>query len=62
MHVNVNMTCLYCRTIFTNIPRYNYVDPDFAYTNSEALEKKAHKDRYAEYIKTSRNMQKQTKR
>ncbi|XP_032955842.1 cilia- and flagella-associated protein 47 [Rhinolophus ferrumequinum] len=50
------------RTIFTNIPRYNYVDPDFAYTNSEALEKKAHKDRYAEYIKTSRNMQKQTKR
>ncbi|KAM5195366.1 cilia- and flagella-associated protein 47 [Hipposideros larvatus] len=48
------------RTIFTNIPRYNYVDPDFAYNDSEILEKKAHKDHYAEYIKHSRNMRKET--
>lgn len=62
MHGNINMTCLYCRTIFTNIPRYNYVDPDFAYTDSEKLEKKAHKDHYAEYIKRSRNMRKEKNR
>ena len=31
------MTSSYSRTIFTKIPRYNYVDPDFAYTKFEKI-------------------------
>ncbi|XP_036083014.1 cilia- and flagella-associated protein 47 isoform X3 [Rousettus aegyptiacus] len=49
------------RTIFTNIPRYNYVDPDFSYTNSEKLKKKAHEDCYARYIKDLRSARLQRK-
>ncbi|KAF4027207.1 hypothetical protein G4228_019312 [Cervus hanglu yarkandensis] len=44
------------RTIFTKIPRYNYVDPDFAYTKFEKIEKKSHEKYYAEYIKYLRNV------
>nr|XP_023490286.1 cilia- and flagella-associated protein 47 isoform X1 [Equus caballus] len=44
------------RTIFTKIPRYNYVDPDFAYTELENIEKKAHDDYYTRYIKCLRNV------
>lgn len=47
------MSCSYCRMIFTKIPRYNYVDPDFAYTK---FEKKAHEKHYAGYIKYLRNV------
>lgn len=36
---------------FTKIPRYNYVDPDFAYTKFEKLVKKSHENYYAGYIK-----------
>lgn len=61
IHVNVNIPCSYCRTIFTNIPRYNYVDPDFSYTNSEKLKKKAHEDCYARYIKDLRSARLQRK-
>uniref|UniRef100_A0A8C5W9G3 Cilia and flagella associated protein 47 n=1 Tax=Microcebus murinus TaxID=30608 RepID=A0A8C5W9G3_MICMU len=52
------------RTIFTKIPRYNYVDPDFAYTEFEKMEKKAHNYYYAMYIKYLRNvrLQKQAER
>ncbi|KAI5939409.1 Cilia- and flagella-associated protein 47 [Manis javanica] len=52
------------RKIFTKIPRYNYVDPDFAYTEFERIEKKAHDNYYARYIEHSRNMrlQKQAER
>ncbi|KAB0341518.1 hypothetical protein FD754_018444, partial [Muntiacus muntjak] len=44
------------RTIFTKIPRYNYVDPDFAYTKFEKIEKKSHEKYYAGYIKYLRNV------
>uniref|UniRef100_A0A8C6DN97 Cilia and flagella associated protein 47 n=1 Tax=Moschus moschiferus TaxID=68415 RepID=A0A8C6DN97_MOSMO len=44
------------RTIFTKIPRYNYVDPDFAYTKFEKIEKKSHEKYYMEYIKHLRNV------
>ncbi|XP_058391604.1 cilia- and flagella-associated protein 47 [Diceros bicornis minor] len=44
------------RTIFTKIPRYNYVDPDFAYTELENIEKKAHDDYYTRYIRCLRNV------
>ncbi|XP_052518697.1 cilia- and flagella-associated protein 47 [Budorcas taxicolor] len=44
------------RTIFTKIPRYNYVDPDFAYTKFEKLVKKSHENYYAGYIKFLRNV------
>ncbi|XP_060993068.1 cilia- and flagella-associated protein 47-like [Dama dama] len=52
------------RTIFTKIPRYNYVDPDFAYTKFEKIEKKSHEKYYAEYIKYLRNvrLQKEARR
>lgn len=50
------MCCSYCRTIFTKIPIYNYVDPDFAYTKFEKIEKKAHEKHYAGYIKYLRNV------
>ncbi|XP_025947269.1 cilia- and flagella-associated protein 47, partial [Apteryx rowi] len=38
------------RTIFTKTERYNYVDPQFSYTDCERLEKEAHKEYYADYI------------
>lgn len=58
------MTCSYCRTIFTKIPRFNYVDPDFAYTDAEILKKKAHEHYYKSYIEYLRNarLQKQAER
>ncbi|XP_042314327.1 cilia- and flagella-associated protein 47 [Sceloporus undulatus] len=42
------------RTIFTKVPRYNYVDPEFSYTVYEELENQANKDYYAHYIKSLR--------
>ncbi|KAM7045480.1 cilia- and flagella-associated protein 47 [Molossus nigricans] len=52
------------RTIFTKIPRHNYVDPEFAYTDSEILEKKSHEGYYARYIDYLRyvRLQKQAER
>ncbi|XP_008056775.2 cilia- and flagella-associated protein 47, partial [Carlito syrichta] len=52
------------RTIFTKIPRYNYVDPEFEYTEFEKLEKKSHEIYYANYIKYLGNvrLQKQAAR
>ncbi|XP_023596330.1 cilia- and flagella-associated protein 47 [Trichechus manatus latirostris] len=52
------------RTIFTKIPRYNYVDPDFAYTKIEELEKRVHQNYYEKYIKYLRSvrLQKQAER
>uniref|UniRef100_A0A8C9DPY6 Cilia and flagella associated protein 47 n=1 Tax=Prolemur simus TaxID=1328070 RepID=A0A8C9DPY6_PROSS len=43
------------RTIFTKIPRYNYVDPDFAHTEFEKMEKKIHNYYYAIYTKYLRS-------
>ncbi|XP_030882467.1 cilia- and flagella-associated protein 47 [Leptonychotes weddellii] len=43
------------RTIFTKIPRYNYVDSDFTYTKFEKIEKQAHENYYARYIKHLRS-------
>ncbi|KAM3935444.1 cilia- and flagella-associated protein 47 [Leptodactylus fuscus] len=42
------------RTIFTKVERYNYVDPDYAYTEDEEKLKQAHKDYYTNYIKNRR--------
>ncbi|KAM9320035.1 LOW QUALITY PROTEIN: cilia- and flagella-associated protein 47 [Gastrophryne carolinensis] len=42
------------RTIFTKVERYNYVDPDYAYTEEEEMMKLAHKDYYNAYIKKRR--------
>ncbi|XP_045850701.1 cilia- and flagella-associated protein 47 [Meles meles] len=44
------------RTIFTKIPRYNYVDPDYAYTKFEKMEKQAHVNYYERYIKHLRSV------
>uniref|UniRef100_A0A8C7BQ83 Cilia and flagella associated protein 47 n=1 Tax=Neovison vison TaxID=452646 RepID=A0A8C7BQ83_NEOVI len=44
------------RTIFTKIPRYNYVDPDYAYTKFEEMEKQAHENYYERYIKHLRSV------
>ncbi|XP_068773049.1 cilia- and flagella-associated protein 47 isoform X2 [Struthio camelus] len=38
------------RTIFTKTERYNYVDPQFSYTDCERLQKESHKEYYADYI------------
>uniref|UniRef100_A0A8C5M3C4 Calponin-homology (CH) domain-containing protein n=1 Tax=Leptobrachium leishanense TaxID=445787 RepID=A0A8C5M3C4_9ANUR len=42
------------RTIFTKVERYNYVDPDYAYTEHEESLKMAHKAYYDNYIKDRR--------
>ncbi|KAL6087285.1 hypothetical protein STEG23_006617 [Scotinomys teguina] len=44
------------RTIFTKMPRYDYLDPDFEYTDLEKLEKKIHRDYYKDYIRNLRNI------
>uniref|UniRef100_A0A8C6RQF7 Cilia and flagella associated protein 47 n=1 Tax=Nannospalax galili TaxID=1026970 RepID=A0A8C6RQF7_NANGA len=44
------------RTIFTKIPRYNYIDPDFQYNELERLEKRVHQEYYSEYIKHLRSL------
>ncbi|NXD35700.1 CFA47 protein, partial [Copsychus sechellarum] len=38
------------RTIFTKTERYNYVDPEFAYTDSERLLREENKKRYVDFI------------
>ncbi|EMP32673.1 Putative protein CXorf22 [Chelonia mydas] len=52
------------RTIFTKADRYHYVDPDFAYTDYEELEKQAHKEYYADFIQSlrQRRLQKEATR
>ncbi|NXU59159.1 CFA47 protein, partial [Turnix velox] len=38
------------RTIFTKTERYNYIDPEFSYTECERLAKEAHKEYYIDFI------------
>ncbi|NWV81447.1 CFA47 protein, partial [Dasyornis broadbenti] len=38
------------RTIFTKTERYNYIDPEFAYTDSERLLRKEHKKFYIDFL------------
>ncbi|NWV38600.1 CFA47 protein, partial [Grantiella picta] len=38
------------RTIFTKTERYNYIDPEFAYTDSELLLRKENKKYYIDFI------------
>ncbi|NWX34587.1 CFA47 protein, partial [Notiomystis cincta] len=42
------------RTIFTKTERYNYVDPEFAYTESERLLQKENKKFYVDFISSLR--------
>ncbi|KFM10088.1 Uncharacterized protein CXorf22, partial [Aptenodytes forsteri] len=42
------------RTIFTKTERYNYIDPEFTYTDCERLLKEAHKAYYADFISSLR--------
>ncbi|XP_074953995.1 cilia- and flagella-associated protein 47 [Phalacrocorax aristotelis] len=42
------------RTIFTKTERYNYIDPEFSYTDCERLSKEAHKKYYADFISSLR--------
>ncbi|NXX86660.1 CFA47 protein, partial [Urocolius indicus] len=42
------------RTIFTKTERYNYVDPEFSYTDCERLSKEAHKKYYTDFISSLR--------
>ncbi|XP_012585704.1 PREDICTED: calponin homology domain-containing protein 2 [Condylura cristata] len=44
------------RTIFTKIPRYNYVDIDYTYTEAEKIKKREHENYYANYIKYLRDV------
>nr|XP_042125169.1 cilia- and flagella-associated protein 47 isoform X1 [Peromyscus maniculatus bairdii] len=44
------------RTIFTKMPRHDYMDPDFEYTDLEKLEKKIHREYYRDYIRNLRNV------
>lgn len=58
------MAYSYCRTISTTRPRLSYVDPEYAYTKSEILQKKANEGYYKKYIDYLRNkrLQKQGER
>ncbi|NXA21774.1 CFA47 protein, partial [Ibidorhyncha struthersii] len=42
------------RTIFTKTERYNYIDPEFSYTDCERLSKEAHKQYYTDFISSLR--------
>ncbi|XP_021263655.1 cilia- and flagella-associated protein 47 isoform X2 [Numida meleagris] len=42
------------RTIFTKTQRYNYIDPEFSYTDYERLSKEVHKEYYADFISSLR--------
>ncbi|XP_035189456.1 cilia- and flagella-associated protein 47 [Oxyura jamaicensis] len=42
------------RTIFTKTERYNYIDPQFSYTDYERLLKEVHKEYYANFISSLR--------
>ncbi|NXC74836.1 CFA47 protein, partial [Anhinga anhinga] len=42
------------RTIFTKTERYNYIDPEFSYTDCERLSKESHKEYYADFISSLR--------
>ncbi|NWX20811.1 CFA47 protein, partial [Aegotheles bennettii] len=42
------------RTIFTKTERYNYIDPEFCYTDCERLSKEAHKEYYKDFISSLR--------
>ncbi|NXG11521.1 CFA47 protein, partial [Sakesphorus luctuosus] len=42
------------RTIFTKTQRYNYIDPEFSYTDCERLSIEAHKKYYADFISNLR--------
>ncbi|XP_066563691.1 cilia- and flagella-associated protein 47-like [Amia ocellicauda] len=44
------------RTIFTKAERYNYVDPEFAYTEEEEKQRKAHKEYYLQFIHNLRDV------
>lgn len=55
------MTCLYCRPIFTKIPRFDYVNPDYAYTALEKQRNKLHENYYALYLKYLRSVRLQKK-
>ncbi|XP_069579420.1 cilia- and flagella-associated protein 47-like [Brachyistius frenatus] len=39
------------RTIFTGVPRYNYVDTRYAFTEEEEEQRRRHRQIYADYIK-----------
>lgn len=38
------------------MPRYDYTDPDYEYTDLEKLERKAHRDYYTNYINNLRTV------
>ncbi|KAM9245460.1 cilia- and flagella-associated protein 47 [Leptosomus discolor] len=42
------------RTIFTKTERYNYIDPEFSYTDCERLSKEANKQYYSDFISSLR--------
>ncbi|KAM3585737.1 uncharacterized protein V6R79_025810 [Siganus canaliculatus] len=42
------------RTIFTGVRRYNYVDPSYAYTDEEEMQRQQHQQFYADFIKQLR--------
>lgn len=42
---------MFLRTLFTHVDRYNYVDPDYAYTNDERMKVEKHKLIYQNYIR-----------
>ncbi|KFO20684.1 hypothetical protein H920_17924 [Fukomys damarensis] len=44
------------RTIFTKIPRYNYIDPDFEHTEFEKIQKRVHRNYYSNHIKYLRHL------
>ncbi|XP_012663036.2 cilia- and flagella-associated protein 47 [Otolemur garnettii] len=44
------------RTIFTKTPRYNYVDPDYAYNELEKMRNEIHDNYYTMYIKHLRSV------
>ncbi len=41
---------LYLRTLLTGIDRYNYIDPDYAFTDEEILQIEKHKLIYQRYL------------
>ena len=42
-----------CRTPYTRVPRYTYIDPDYSFSLKEARDREQHKQSYINYNRDS---------
>lgn len=62
MCMHVYRDCVSCRTPFTYMDRYNYVDPDYALTDEEILTRRSHRSYYVEHLHLIQDLKKERRR